>query len=77
MAGVLVGMVIVVTCVHHWLIDPPEGPTSPARCQLCGAVREFQNYQNWQGRGKLSRSESAELRRQMIAAGGDDGEYVS
>ncbi|MBI4200560.1 MAG: hypothetical protein HY535_08840 [Chloroflexi bacterium] len=31
-------------CRHHWLIEPPQGPTSPGVCLLCGARREFKNY---------------------------------
>jgi hypothetical protein len=30
-------------CPHHWLIDPPQGPTSMGVCKLCGATREFDN----------------------------------
>ncbi|UCC60349.1 MAG: hypothetical protein JSW38_07470 [Dehalococcoidia bacterium] len=30
-------------CPHHWLIDPPQGPTSMGICKLCGATREFDN----------------------------------
>jgi hypothetical protein len=32
------------TCIHHWVIDSPEGPTSRGICQLCGAEDEFNNY---------------------------------
>lgn len=28
-------------CIHHWLIDPPNGPTCPAVCKRCGAERVF------------------------------------
>jgi hypothetical protein len=31
------------TCRHHWLIEPPNGPTSIGVCKLCGATREFDN----------------------------------
>ncbi len=30
-------------CIHHWIIDSPEGPKSYSRCKLCGAVAEFYN----------------------------------
>jgi hypothetical protein len=30
-------------CVHYWIIDPPDGPTSEGRCKYCGAVAEFFN----------------------------------
>lgn len=31
------------TCPHHWLIEPPKGPTSMGVCKLCGETREFDN----------------------------------
>ena len=30
-------------CVHHWLIQDANGPTSMGICQLCGLVKEFTN----------------------------------
>ena len=30
-------------CVHIWQIDPPNGPSSPARCVRCDSRREFAN----------------------------------
>ncbi len=30
-------------CVHHWIIDTPEGPTSLGQCKKCGLAREFCN----------------------------------
>ena len=29
--------------IHHWVIEPPDGPTSPGVCRGCGEVRSFQN----------------------------------
>ena len=29
--------------VHHWLIEPANGATSPGICRLCGAEKEFAN----------------------------------
>ena len=31
-------------CTHHWVIDPPDGPTSMGRCKRCGEKKEFYNY---------------------------------
>jgi len=31
-------------CLHHWVIDSPDGPTSRGICKLCGAEHEFNNY---------------------------------
>jgi hypothetical protein len=33
------------TCVHHWLIDPPNGPQSEARCSNCGELTLFWNVE--------------------------------
>ena len=30
-------------CRHHWLIEPPSGPTSHGRCKRCGEERYFIN----------------------------------
>ncbi len=30
-------------CRHHWLIEPPGGPTSTGRCLHCGSERQFNN----------------------------------
>ncbi len=67
-------------CIHHWLIAPPEGPTSPGRCLLYGATREFKNVMSWPY-GKLSWAENLEFQRRLMGvlhqAGSDDGEYVA
>ena len=31
-------------CVHHWIIEPPTGPTSKGVCKLCGAEKDFANH---------------------------------
>ena len=28
-------------CVHHWLCDSPSNKGVPARCTLCGEVKNF------------------------------------
>lgn len=35
------------TCIHHWLIEPPDGRLSVGVCKYCGRVRTFLN--NWIG----------------------------
>ncbi len=30
-------------CVHHWVIDPPRGPSSSGACKHCGEQRAFPN----------------------------------
>ena len=39
-------------CVHHWVIDPPNGAVSQGRCKVCGEEKEFRNsfeYSSWYG----------------------------
>jgi hypothetical protein len=31
-------------CIHYWVIETPQGPTSMGRCKYCGATSEFKNY---------------------------------
>jgi hypothetical protein len=31
------------TCRHHWVIEPPDGPTSRGKCKLCGELKIFDN----------------------------------
>ena len=43
------------TCVHHWVIEPPEGPFSKGKCLRCGEEKEFQNYfphSTWENENK-------------------------
>jgi hypothetical protein len=30
-------------CLHHWVIDRPNGPTSVGVCKYCGKHGEFRN----------------------------------
>ena len=31
-------------CVHHWIIEFPEGPVSTGVCKHCGTTQRFYNY---------------------------------
>ncbi len=31
------------TCVHHWLIEAPNGRESVGRCSRCGTAKSFTN----------------------------------
>lgn len=31
------------TCPHHWVIEPANGPRSRGVCKKCGALRAFRN----------------------------------
>lgn len=33
----------VATCVHHWLIEAPNGRESEGRCKRCGVLKSFTN----------------------------------
>lgn len=55
------------SCQHLWLIESPNGPTSPGVCQLCGEMREFRNSLengNWH---KSYRSGQASKEHQALA----------
>ena len=43
LGAVLEKPVTISTCKHHWLIEPPDGPTSKGVCKLCGEVKVFDN----------------------------------
>ena len=30
-------------CIHHWVIESPNGPVSQGVCKLCGLGSEFRN----------------------------------
>ena len=37
-----------VTCCHHWVIQPADGPVSLGVCQNCFDAREFKNsIEDW------------------------------
>lgn len=44
-------------CVHYWIIETPDGPTSKGYCKRCGVEGEFANVHrlnesNWDLRDK-------------------------
>ena len=44
-------------CLHHWDIEPADGPISEGVCQKCGEVKKFTNYlerHDWSNSGNLS-----------------------
>lgn len=30
-------------CVHHWMLETPDGPMSEGTCKKCGEKKEFSN----------------------------------
>ncbi len=48
-------------CLHHWVIETADGPTSEGVCQKCAEVKTFANYvvQNtWSNQGDPAPSAS-------------------
>lgn len=45
-------------CMHYWLIESPNGPTSIGTCTECGEEREFRNsiqVSSWESEGGENR----------------------
>ncbi len=36
-------------CIHYWIIETPQGPTSQGKCQKCGSSKDFLNYYEPEG----------------------------
>ena len=52
-------------CVHHWMIESPNGRTSAGFCKRCGASRNFANATEnvmWEHTNTLRTSPGAGLR---------------
>ena len=44
------------SCVHHWMIEPANGPTSKGVCLSCDLTRSFNNAMKdgaWPGWSKM------------------------
>ncbi len=40
------------SCIHHWIIESPNGASSMGVCKICGMEKEFRNsyeYSSWHG----------------------------
>ena len=37
-------MITVAECVHHWVLEAPNGPMAKGRCSVCGEERDFSNW---------------------------------
>ena len=47
----------------HWVIEPPNGPTSIGKCKKCGTEKEFRNsfeYNTWHGEKPLDKNKQKE-----------------
>ncbi len=63
-------------CLHHWVIEPAEGPTSEGVCQKCAEVKTFANYveQNtWSNQGNPTTSASQVRDRTRPEGQAEDG----
>ncbi len=52
-------------CVHHWIIESPNGRTSAGICQRCGLNRDFANATEnvmWEHTNTLRNSPTSGLR---------------
>lgn len=58
------------TCKHHWLIEPPDGPTSKGVCKLCGETKVFDNILA----DLLSNNDTSALSEPATVVGEEDGE---
>ncbi len=61
-------------CCHYWVVGFPDGPSSDAKCMLCGEEREFSNYlklsedaSSGKGKRRYLRTEGTGIRRQRGA----------
>ena len=50
------------SCIHFWVIESPNGPTSIGTCKLCTEVREFRNsmYSSTWSKGMVKRGDGWE-----------------
>ena len=57
LSGVFRPEVYMISCVHFWQIESPNGPISAGTCKLCGEMREFRNsmYSSTWSRGTVRR----------------------
>ena len=50
-----------IECVHHWVIETPNGPTSRGVCKKCGTQRDFQNFTDDQARQIMVAGDQLEM----------------
>ena len=39
-------------CLHHWLLEPPNGPVTEGVCKKCDLTKEFNNSENLNKRAR-------------------------
>jgi len=41
-------------CIHYWILETPQGPTSKGVCKFCQAEKEFDNI--WPGDKEMNKT---------------------
>ena len=71
-------MTTIKTCIHHWRIQPANGPISTGTCCKCGEMRQFQNTvaaDSWSERKtNKDKAESQEIVKAELDSSKDLGE---
>ena len=39
-------------CIHHWIVESPNGPISEGVCKKCDQIKQFNNSENIKKRGR-------------------------
>lgn len=56
------------SCVHHWIIEVPQGPISKGRCKKCGAERDFPNSSHFWGFTEMNLDTDKDLSDRLLGA---------
>ena len=43
-------------CIHHWMVESPNGPISEGVCKKCDQIKQFNNSENIKNRGRKNPS---------------------
>ena len=39
-------------CIHHWILEPPNGPVTEGICKKCDRIKKFDNSENLNKRAR-------------------------
>lgn len=72
---------MIAICVHHWIVDLADGPTSMGRCKRCGEKREHKNSvtdpKNWHALDKKRQENDPEYFNRPGTLKTPDGDYLN